>query len=99
MLHNHTSGEWVYKKYENRENRELFDFTEIVLFFTNLFSIKEIAIQNKNGYEVYLVDHSRIQSLYGELHEDVDATETSENSLKRKCKWFYRTRDRKRNHW
>lgn len=59
-------------------------FTKLYTF--DLFSIKEIAIQNKNGYEVYLVDHSRIQSLYGELHEDVDATETSELSLKRKCK-------------
>lgn len=61
-------------------------FNLSLLLSPSICSIKEIAIHNKNGYEVYLVDHSRIQSLYGELHEDVDATETSENSLKRKCK-------------
>lgn len=38
------------------------------------------------GYEVYLVDHSRIQSLYGELHDDSDANELIEGCLKRKCK-------------
>lgn len=41
---------------------------------------------NKFGYEVYLVDHSRIQSLYGELHDESDANELIEGCLKRKCK-------------
>ncbi|XP_055307668.1 N6-adenosine-methyltransferase MT-A70-like protein isoform X2 [Sitodiplosis mosellana] len=46
-------------------------------------SIKKTFILNKCGYEVYLVDHSRIQSLYGELHEDADANELMEGCLKR----------------
>lgn len=41
-------------------------------------------MKNISGYEVYLVDHSRIQSLYGELHEDVELTDSNENSFKRK---------------
>lgn len=46
------------------------------------FSIKEIG--SKNGYEVYMVDHSRIQSLYGELHEDNETNDANE-TIKRKC--------------
>lgn len=61
--------------------------THVIHVFNYHFaSLKEISIHNKNGYEVYMVDHSRIQSLYGELHEDVDANDSAENSLKRKCK-------------
>lgn len=41
-------------------------------------------ILNKNEYEVNMVDHSRIQSLYGELHEDTDET-NNDGYLKRKC--------------
>lgn len=40
-------------------------------------SLKEAWIGNKKGYEVYLVDHTRIQSLYGELHEDLGINETN----------------------
>lgn len=57
-------------------------FEEYILF--NIYSIKK-PIANKHGYEVYLVDHSRIQSLYGELHDDIDANEIIEGCLKRKC--------------
>ncbi|XP_031620868.1 N6-adenosine-methyltransferase MT-A70-like protein isoform X2 [Contarinia nasturtii] len=47
-------------------------------------SIKKNSHSNKNGFEVYLVDHSRIQSLYGELHDDNDTNEVIEGFLKRK---------------
>lgn len=33
-----------------------------------------------------MVDHSRIQSLYGELHEDSEACESSD-AIKRKCRF------------
>lgn len=53
------------------------------LFF--ILSIKDTLVANKNGCEVYMVDHSRIQSLYGELHEDNDTNEANESGVKRKC--------------
>lgn len=34
------------------------------------------------------MDHSRIQSLYGELHDDNDTNEISEISVKRKCEYI-----------
>lgn len=48
------------------------------------FSIKDALVGNKNGYEVYLVDHSRIQSLYDEIH-DPDSNDGNESASKRKC--------------
>lgn len=47
-------------------------------------SIKETLVGAKNGYDVYMVDHSRIQSLYGELHEDNEANDGND-AIKRKC--------------
>lgn len=60
-------------------------FEKYILF--NTYSIKK-STANKSGYDVYLVDHSRIQSLYGELHDDIDANEIIEGCLKRKCEYI-----------
>lgn len=48
------------------------------------YSIREALLGNKNGHEVYLVDHSRIQSLYNEIHEDADLADGNDAGLKRK---------------
>lgn len=56
------------------------------------YSIKETLVGTKNGYDVYMVDHSRIQSLYGELHEDNEANDVSD-AIKRKCKSAYFTQN------
>lgn len=55
----------------------------MILYIEYFDSLREIWLGNRNGFEVYLVDHSRIQSLYGEL---LEASEISNDGCKRKCK-------------
>lgn len=38
---------------------------------------------------MYMVDHSRIQSLYGELHEDNETNDGADSGVKRKCKYYF----------
>lgn len=56
-----------------------------MIFLFRYFSIKEPVVGNKNGFDVYLVDHSRIQSLYDEIHDDPEAADATDAGLKRKC--------------
>lgn len=56
------------------------------MIFKFYHSIKDTVIGNKAGHEVVLVDHSRIQSLCVEIHDDPDANDNNEAS-KRKCKF------------
>lgn len=58
---------------------------DLFIYLLWIFSIKETWNKNMNAYEVFLVDHSRIQSLYGELHDDTELAECAETSIKRKC--------------
>ncbi|XP_037035834.1 N6-adenosine-methyltransferase MT-A70-like protein [Bradysia coprophila] len=47
-------------------------------------SINNINSSTESGYEVTLVDHSRVQSLFNDIVEETEATVKSEDILKRK---------------
>lgn len=50
-----------------------------------IYSIKDPSIGFDFSFEVNLVDHSKVQSLYDELIEDEDVSSKLDDGQKRKC--------------
>lgn len=64
----------------------------IYAFFNSFLlfcSIKDISNEAEACYEVILVESVRVQSLYNDIIEETDGTDTKNDEiLKRKCKFF-----------
>lgn len=48
---------------------------------------------------MYLVDHARIQSLYDEIHDELEVNESTETGIKRKCMSTYPPRGLNASHF